>query len=650
MAGLSHPLNYAATGDVWTCPITGVEVCKTLLDNVAQRLRMRERCEGDEEAQAQVLEACRRSPLVWINLFGMTFRQHETLPDGTTRPVDEADVPMVTWPAQDTAISALVHAIRNGEDLLIDKSRDQGATWVCLFVFAWFFVFTPNFQCKVISRKEDEVDTSERRVDMNTLMWKLRYILDWLPAWMRPEVTSSTLYLHNEDNSSTVKGESTNDDVARGGRLQALLLDECSAYDNLDAIERASHRAASSRIYNSTPKGPGKYSDLRFSGRVRVVVLGFWDHPEQGLNRRLTTEDGKLRWTSPWREDQKKHYDRRTIAQNIDIDHEQAGAMFFDSTVLAFHHATYAVHGHTARGRLVSRLSGADLDEALRREKPEAVAFRPDQPGEEPGELRLWTPLCGPAWCPTDAVGVPVLGIDVAMGTGASHSAICVFDRETGGQVAEWVSSTTDPAQLARVACMLGLWLARRPAPPARVRGIRQKPPRAPLPLIAWETNGGGGMIFSRVIQSLGWPYLYRDVVRNQAARTATDRVGWTNNRQTNLDQLGWIRTALSRGECVIRSPETIAELGRYVFFKNGNVGPAGLENEKADAHATHGDRARAAAVAWDACVQAERLTPPRERIRDGSAMDRILRTDPTASEADGLPTEHDEERLGPAW
>lgn len=594
---------------------------------------------SDPELQAELWAACAKSPLVWINLFGMTYRQHEVLPDGSQRPVAEADVPMVTWPAQDLAIERMVHAIRNGKDLLIDKSRDQGATWLCLFVFAWFFVFEANFEAKVISRKEEEVDSSERRIDMNTLMWKVRYILDFLPAWMRPEVNSSTLYLHNEANGSTIKGESTNGDVARGTRLKAILLDECSAYDNLDAIERATHRAASTRIYNSTPKGPGKYSDLRFGGRVEVVVLGFWDHPEQGANRYLKIEDGKMKWSSPWRDEQLKLYDKRTIAQNIDIDHETAGSMYFDNQVLAFQGATYAVQPPLFRGRLVCKYSGDDRDEAIRRRDRAAFRFVPDPQGP----LRLWLALHN-----VRGVLVPkysaarALGADISMGTGASNSSICGLDTETGEQILEWTSATADPAEFTRQAAMLGIWIIGRPSAADESLMDEIGAPVYREAILGWENNGGGGQIFTRQIQALHYENLYRDVIRGKTTRQKTESLGWNNNRASNLDQLGWLRTALGSSACIVRSPETVTELGKYVWFKSGNVGPAALENEKADAHATHGDRARALAVAWDTLLQAGRHQPIDKPAPEGSVAHHMELLD----EEDGV----DDDSHGPEW
>ena len=77
----------------------------------------------------------------------------------------------------------LVSCVDQGNDAIIDKSRDMGASWLCVAIAAWYWLFRPDAQVLLVSRVEDLVD---RRGDPDCLMWKIDYMLDNLPDWMLP--------------------------------------------------------------------------------------------------------------------------------------------------------------------------------------------------------------------------------------------------------------------------------------------------------------------------------------------------------------------------------------------------------------------------------------------------------------------------------
>jgi hypothetical protein len=613
----AHPLSYE--GGVWVCPVTKRVVQKTLKANIAQRRAVLLAADSNPLVQGVLWHECKRSFPLWVNLFVRTYRQHEVLPDGSQKPVAHANVPMITWPVQDYAAAKIIDAINGGRDILIDKSRDMGASWLCLLVLLWFWLFYDDCAFKVLSRKEEEVDAGE---DPSSLFYKLRFVLQHLPPWMKPAYGDKRMQLPNRNNGSVIKGESTNNDAGRGGRLKAVLLDECSAYDNLEEIERATHQAASTRIYNATPKGPGKYSDLRFSGKVEVIVLGHWDHPEKGRGRYLKIEDGKVRWSSPWRDQQLEHVDARTVAQNIDIDHERAGSMFFDSMSLSLQASTFAQGQTFIRGDIVTRLQAEDLDAAI-------MAYEPGQPmpwsfkESDRGVMRIWLPLVkyGKELRPPQN-RIYGSGWDISMGTGASNSAGCFLDYTTGEQVAEWCSGTVDPARLARIACMLGYWFG-------GLGGLQDRENRrsGEMPTgcayLAWENNGGGGQIFTRNVRTLDYRWKHYHVNRKGDSDVITDTLGWTSSPTNKLDVLGALRTAMGMNTIQIRSPELLKEAGRYVFARTGEVEPATMENQGKDARATHGDRLIAAAVAWEGKLRANRMPVPKLRPHPDSVLAR---------------------------
>ena len=612
----AHPLSY--TDDEWTCPRTGLTVAKRLDANLDQRLKIIDICDRDKTARDHMVASCASSFLVWLNVFGWTYRQHVVLPNGERKPVAQAEMPFISWPVQDDAAGQIIDSIDNGRDILIDKSRDMGASWLCLSIITWMSLFRWNFTAKVLSRKEDEVDQGGSVLGVeghpDTLLWKVRYLIARLPTWMQPEAEAARMRVMFPATDGSINGESTNKDAGRGGRRKVILLDECSVYDDLEAIDRATHSAASCRIFNATPVGPGPYSDIRFSGRVKVVTLGWWDHPEKAAGGRYPKmEDGRVVWSGPFREAElAKGTSQKTIAQNLDIDHERSGSTFFDIPILHRQREAYARQQPMSVGMLVPSVRDSDLDEAIRTHgtKDEAPkwAFRP----VAGGPLRIWCDLVRdrygllvPSWRSRY-----VMGINIAQGVGASNSSIAVFARQTGEQVAEWTSSTVGPEALARVAAMLGLWFSGGGARCA---------------FMAWEQNGWG-QTFGPAVQKLEYPWVYTRVKYIKARPEMTDELGWWNDDRSNLTLLGKVRDALSSDEFRVKSPEALREAERYVFNDTGKVEMAGLEQEGAKARAAHGDRWRAVTIAYEAFQYAHLVPAPEAMPLPGSVEWQLLR------------------------
>jgi len=607
----SLPLSYP--DNVWVCPITGVRVEKSFQRNVLQRQHILQTL-VKPQLRDLFVHQCSRSFLLWLNLCGWTFRQHEILPDGTRRPVKEAHVPFITWPVQDDAATQLIHCIREGKDALLDKSRDMGASWLCISILTWMLMFDRDFTAKVLSRKEEEVDTTEImhgvRGKPDTLFWKIRYLISRQPPWMRPRLTEGYMRVMHPSMGSSIVGESTNKHAARGGRMKVVLLDECSVYADLAAIDASTESAASCRIFNATPVGPGYYSDLRYGGKIRVIVLGFWNHPEKGIDRKVVMEDGKVRWTSPARELAKKGTSPKVIAQNWDIDHERSGDAFFDLPILLRHRQVHAEPAEFKQGHLHTKHTNEDLDEALRTFRQTRKMDWHMIPSND-GPLRIWSTLQldrERKWMPNPHTAY-AMGIDIAQGVGSSNSSICIIDQATGYQVAEYTSSMIDPGQLARIAVMLGYWF----------RG------RNECAFMAWEANGWG-QTFQKVVLSLGYPWLYRHLDHRTRLPIEKEIMGWWNNRNNNWSLLDSLRDAFANNQIRIFSKEALMEGERYVFSNSGTIEPAQLEQEGNKARLTHGDRWRAVAIAWEAAKVLPMSEPPQTLRIQGTVAEQLRR------------------------
>jgi hypothetical protein len=232
--------------EVWRDPKTGIMIPKRKEANLAWRMDLIEKAEKDTGMQRDLLAACAESQLFWVNGFAMTFHQFDVDEDGKRIESKHADQPMITWPIQDELLTRFEQCIADGEDVLIDKARDMGASWCCVEFMHWLMLFRQSekpTELLEMSRNEDYVD---KPGNMKALFQKHDYINQWLPDWMRPpdcfrgQANRSHMHWHNPITNATLDGESTTKHAARGDRRLAGLLDEFGAVQNGSAMRMAS--------------------------------------------------------------------------------------------------------------------------------------------------------------------------------------------------------------------------------------------------------------------------------------------------------------------------------------------------------------------------------------------------------------------------
>lgn len=305
---------------------------------------------------------CKRDPIYWINSFCWTKNPKEKL----------KIVPFILYKEfQDATVWDLVDAIQTGYDIGMEKTREVGASWIVIYVFLWFWLFVPNSDFLVGSRKEDVVD---KKGDPSTLFEKMRIVLKNLPLWMLPKGYDSkedatNMTLLNKELGNSITGESANDNFGSGGRYKAALLDEFSKWD-VSVAESAwtsMGDATRCRIPVSTPLGSGnKFAQLMTGTDVKIkkLTLHWTLHPEKAVGAyRLEPDGTKIplpscaeafrQWTqfrdvirkglkggiirSPWYD---KECERRTdaeIAQELDISYLKSGFPFFDVAAVNSH-------------------------------------------------------------------------------------------------------------------------------------------------------------------------------------------------------------------------------------------------------------------------------------------------------------------------
>jgi hypothetical protein len=595
---LWKPLVYrkhqATSRRAWCDPATGLVVEKEPEANRAQRMRVIARAEQDIEYRIAVLRACRESFLTWVNLFGWTFLQVEHTFEGRRSLFGDHDVPFVTWPVQDDAATELIRSTGLTGDasrsVCLDKSREMGATWLSLAVITWMFLFKPKTSTLMCADYAEAVDYTGRKgegsalsADKDTLFGKIDYMIDWLPKWMRPRISRTYMSLINMDIGARVDGSTTRDDLGRGGRRTLVFIDEAAAIRNLKAIDKSTSDTTACRWFNSTPKGAHYFSELRSSGKLDVIVLGWWDHPHKGCDGpngepgryiAFDADKGEDVITGWWREKEKERRPSiQDVAENIDIDHLGAGRVVFNLGVLNRHLSLYC-EPPMFRGRLVHTLDGEARAIAIRKRRVELIEFEEVEGGlNDQGKLLVWIDLVD-GRPPQDRTYI--VSADVSGGNGASNSIVAVRDRSTGRKVAEYADANISPDELAALMAMIGLWFG----------GLTGHA------FLIWEANGPGNRV-GRVLRNLRYPWLYQMETRTKRhiEQEESNRIGWWNSPQSKYDAAIALDAAYASGTFVNPSTAAVQEAMKWVRFENAGLGPGYLEFESAEARLTHGDR-----------------------------------------------------------
>ncbi len=100
-------------------------------ENLEWRYKILLKAKEDREYRIAVRELFFRDPLFAFNAFFYTF-------DPRKRPFHHQ--PFCTYEFQDETILALVKQINAGEDIVLEKSRDMGCSWMIILVFLWFWL------------------------------------------------------------------------------------------------------------------------------------------------------------------------------------------------------------------------------------------------------------------------------------------------------------------------------------------------------------------------------------------------------------------------------------------------------------------------------------------------------------------------------
>ncbi len=509
----------------------------------------------DERAADQLMEMCRRDVVFFANAFCWL---NEPRPNKG----QPSYLPCVTYPYQDEALRE-VDACIGVEDLVVEKSRDMGASWLILIAFVRRWLFEQGQMFLLTSRNEDYVD---KPGDAKSLFWKVQFLVERFPMWMLPgkgtEFTRTYMRLENHETGSQMVGEATTGNIGRGARFTAIMVDEFGAYERNAGYDvlSSTRDATPCRVFNSTlGKFQGAFEQIAQEPHRRKVTMPWWRHPEKavGLYR---DAGGKLR--SPWYDyEVSRCATPQEAARELDIDYQAATSAFFDPVRLG------SIATYTQRALRQGVLRHDEFG------KP--MGWQDDARGG----ARLWSSFDLNGGWPRDRDYV--MGVDVSAGIGSTNSVIQVVDGSTGEQVMEFADSNLLPHQLAVVACAFGEWFAGKGG----------------AALCVFE-NAGPGQVFCSSLYAMGYRRFYTKRREKEMGHPGTTSLGLAMNVESKDWMMGLFRQAVYSGGLTIRSREAVEEMRRIIYAKNGAVVHSGsLGDDPSSARKNHGDRASALAL-----------------------------------------------------
>jgi hypothetical protein len=507
---------------------------------------------------------------------------------------DQPIRPFVTWPYQNRDLLKLQAAIGK-HDINITKSRDMGATWLCLLAIEHRWHFRPHQKFLIASEKEELVD---KPGDMRSLFEKIDFLHKYQPVWIRPRTDASKRHRGNADNLSTIDGEATVRDLGRSDRLTACMIDEYASISFTEEIERATRDATNCRIRNSTPKPRNaeggqffKFFDREFKRdpspeNPKLIIQHWTQHPlkaaglykrdPSGINVPLDhntydfrsdfpfTDQNKPR--SPWYDEQcERVTSNLEIAQELDLDFYGLGQRAFEAALLS---------------KLLLNTKPPAQQFQLFLDDNNQLVFIPNCDGN----FRLWCPF--PQNEPP--LSTYVFGEDIAAGTGTSNSAICIIDSGIRQVVATFKDNSIDPAKFAQLANALGRLFHNAFHVP--------------------EVNGPTGQQFLVAMIPMNTNVFMRSVHTELPLQRKSKRYGIHNSDRGTL-LLTQLHIDLRSNQLTIPDEQTLQELSEYELADDAKFKHGGAQDADSEAH---GDLAIATAAAALGLRERPGLPPPK--------------------------------------
>jgi hypothetical protein len=573
-----------------------------MLENARFRKGILEAAADDPQIQQALLEVCKNAIVFWIDTFGFQ-----------SNPDEMEEGPFICYPFQEVIFLGgemeiggvmqrqwgILECIEDRKDLLAPKSRYLGWTWCIAFATVYLALFHDNVKVLIMSKDEE---TAEDVDDPKSVFWKIQYILDHLPDWMRRGAGKKKAGIMRFHNGNTITSTAKVTSGGVGDRVTLMVLDEFGQFAAKGhEIFSMTKDTARCRVFIGTHKGRDTMlytlcTDLRYS-TMRKMIAHWSMHPvrRKGLYRydersnQVVVLDKSYEYPhgwrftmeampaggpfpglrSPWYDERCENTSEYDIAMNLDIDPTGSSILFFDAYRIG--QLKLECRPPVWRGDLVY-----DKEAGI----PKRLDLNPM------GKLKLWVRPLGEAKLPVMRAGA---GLDLSGGTGATPTCLSVFNATTGDKVLAYEDAHIDQIEA-------GYLFA------AILRMIVD--PSGAHPLTCWEIQYAS--TFVKVFRGKAgykhnWTTRSEDI--SGRPRDRKNRAGINASKPAQLKYMMEYRTALYEQkitnwcEAALDETQFFVYSGTGIEYRGRNHGKVKDVDSGASVH--HGDIVQADALAY---------------------------------------------------
>lgn len=287
---------------------------------VLERLELEALCEADPDLRGVVLQQCAADFFFFCYYFCWTHDPREKSNDQVIPLIPyQYQVDLIRWFIEH--IFATIGTIIN-RDLLVEKSRDMGLTWIVLALIVWLWRFHTG-NCLIGSETAPKVDT---KGNLATHLEKCRFIIRRLPRWMDPpgfdlEKDMPEMLIRSPE--AQISGAPPTEEFSRQGRYMLIFLDEYSVWECDEPAFAATSESTQCRLIVGTPRGPHNHYARLAQGKAPEKVLTkrvHWTlHPIKSAGLELDEQGNP---TSPWYREKVKKMTPEAVAAELDIKYD----------------------------------------------------------------------------------------------------------------------------------------------------------------------------------------------------------------------------------------------------------------------------------------------------------------------------------------
>ncbi len=567
------------------------------------RLFLLRRCREEPKFRKAVLHACEQDFLFFVLVF---VNQYNPKPSGErTKEVG----PFIPWDFQDKAVLSqdpaepgILWCMEHGEDLVIEKSRDMGASWLCLLVMLWLILFHKWKKFTLISKDADAVDKPGEK---DSLMWKLDFVLSFIPEWITGPMNRVKYLLESKRTGSVISGYASKGTSGVGGRATAVFADEFSLIQEARQLYGNTKDVTNCRIFNGTHYGTaGMFFELCDSSsvigsRIKKLQMHWSKHPDKGAGLYVWdthtnlpkcldpnypyphdypyVSDGtpaggpKPGIRSPWYDKECLVRSKRDIPLHLDMDPKGSSNQFFDPVTIAELRRQYSRDPEGRYDIQYDDVTGRPLKVA----NGNALVRTPK------GHLHLWCPLDWQGNPPRDIYGI---GCDPSAGVGATPSVASIMNSK-GEKVGQYFNAHIKPSQFGVLIVALA-WIFNNE------EGTGAK--------LVWECRGPGALVTLEVIRVGYRNIYYRPSSPFALSSSPTDMPGWDPTDANTRVLLENYRNALQNRLVLNPCDSALSTCNDFVWKNNTIEHDRKRANpDESGARENHGDEVIADAQAW---------------------------------------------------